>query len=107
MSGLLREYFTAGSYLREGSEETLALLGTPNGCGVAWLLVRHNEVVGRRIIRVGLWSDLKKQPLTPNLLFHNKNTEALDVGVEKLFACIEKLGIGEAGYGESMHGPFI
>jgi hypothetical protein len=44
-----------GIVFKMGSEEALALLGTPNECGVAWLLAQHGEFAGKRISRVRLW----------------------------------------------------
>jgi hypothetical protein len=36
----------------------LAILGTPNGFGVAWLLIQHRAQFGRRTIEsVRVWSD--------------------------------------------------
>jgi hypothetical protein len=34
-----------------GSDEAKALLGTPNGAGVAWLLAQHKEQLGHKTIR--------------------------------------------------------
>lgn len=40
------------------SEEGKALLGTPNGRGVAWLLVRHRRQLGRKTVAgVRVWVD--------------------------------------------------
>lgn len=83
-----------GMTFEMGSEEMLALLGTPNGCGVAWLLAQHGEFVGKTIGRVRLWSDLKKHPLTPNLLFYMEDAEVADGEVLEGFSGdIGKLGI--------------
>ena len=36
----------------------LAMLGTSNGCGVAWLLATHKEQFGKRTIQsVRVWAD--------------------------------------------------
>ena len=62
----------------------------------------------KRIGRVRLWSNLEKRPLTPNLLFYIEDTESTDEdAIEALSECTEKLGIGEADYGESTHGPVM
>lgn len=52
-----------------GSQEGLALLGTPNGAGVAWLLMQHAELVGKAIARVTVWCDTEKHPLRPSVAF--------------------------------------
>lgn len=53
-----------------GAEEALALLGTPNGCGVAWLLGQHRALFGRKVVKaVTVWCNREKLPLRPSLLF--------------------------------------
>jgi hypothetical protein len=50
------------------SEEGMALLGTPNGSGVAWLLAQHKKELGHKCVeKVRLWYSLTGPP---NLLFH-------------------------------------
>jgi hypothetical protein len=52
------------------TEEGLALLGTPNGRGVVWLLNQHAELMGKRVGKVSMWCDVEKKPLKPSLMFH-------------------------------------
>jgi len=48
----------------------LAVLGTPNGRGVAWLLATHKEQFGRRTIEsVRVWSD-DGDPSDANLAYY-------------------------------------
>ncbi|KAF1834133.1 hypothetical protein BDW02DRAFT_499116 [Decorospora gaudefroyi] len=57
------------------TEEAKALLGTPNGAGIAWLLAQHKKELGHKTVEtVRLW--YSKYVGTPNLLFHLKNVEA-------------------------------
>jgi hypothetical protein len=59
------------------SDEGKALLGTPNGSGVAWLLAQHKKELGHKIVdRVRLWYEGKGPA---NLLFHLKDMEKLEV----------------------------
>jgi hypothetical protein len=45
----------------------LAMLGTPNGRGVAWLLATHKEQFGKRTIEsVTVWSDSNPNNLRPS-----------------------------------------
>ena len=47
-----------GVELRMSEPAGLAMLGTPNGRGVAWLLATHKEQFGHRTIEsVRVWSD--------------------------------------------------
>lgn len=58
------------------TESARALLGTPNGAGVAWLLGQHEALFGRKAVaRVTLWCDLKALPERPSLLFHVRDQE--------------------------------
>jgi hypothetical protein len=62
------------------SEEAKALLGTPNGSGVAWLLAQHKEELGQKTVeKATLWYSLTVNPSDregiPNLLFHLKDLE--------------------------------
>lgn len=57
------------------SQEGLALLGTPNGVGVAWLLKQHAELTCKTITRVSVWCDTEKHPLRPNLVFWIEDKE--------------------------------
>ena len=59
-----------GLTLEIDTEEGLALLGTPNGRGVVWLLKQHKELTGKRVGKVSVWCDVEKKPLKPSLLFH-------------------------------------
>ena len=48
----------------------LAMLGTPHGRGVAWLLASHKEQFGKRTIEsVRVWSD-DGDPSDPNLFYY-------------------------------------
>ncbi|KAI4682345.1 uncharacterized protein J4E88_005235 [Alternaria novae-zelandiae] len=54
------------------SEEGKAILGTPNGCGVAWMLIQHKKAFGEKNIeKVTLFHAAKKDDLFrwPTLLF--------------------------------------
>lgn len=54
------------------TEEGKAILGTPNGAGVAWMLVQHRKALGeKRIEKVTLFHAAKKDDLFrwPTLLF--------------------------------------
>jgi hypothetical protein len=52
--------------------------------------------------------NLKKQPLTPNLLFYIEDTETADENdFKELSDDIEKLGIWEAKDDGSTHGPVM
>ncbi|KAJ8109708.1 hypothetical protein OPT61_g7266 [Boeremia exigua] len=51
------------------SQEGQALLGTPNGSGVVWLLKQHDELASKTIARVTVWCDTTKKSLTPSLVF--------------------------------------
>ncbi|KAF1363659.1 hypothetical protein EJ07DRAFT_152443 [Lizonia empirigonia] len=58
------------------TEAARALLGTPNGAGVAWLLGQHEALFGRRTVaRMTLWCELKALPERPSLLFHVRGQE--------------------------------
>jgi hypothetical protein len=49
-------------------ETGLAMLGTPNGRGVAWLLATHKEQFGKRTIEsVTVWSDPQDPEDPPDL----------------------------------------
>jgi hypothetical protein len=62
------------------SEEAKALLGTPNGSGITWLLAQHKEELGCKTVeKVTLWyspsvSRSDKEGI-PSLLFHLKDVE--------------------------------
>ena len=54
------------------TEEGKAILGTPNGCGVAWMLIQHKKAFGEKNIeKVTLFHAAKKDDLFrwPTLLF--------------------------------------
>ncbi|EDU43951.1 conserved hypothetical protein [Pyrenophora tritici-repentis Pt-1C-BFP] len=57
------------------SEQAHALLGTPNGSGVAWLLVQHKRQLGHKVVKkVTLFYTIRNvgtlpQECQPNLLF--------------------------------------
>jgi hypothetical protein len=54
------------------SEEGRAILGTPNGSGVAWMLIQHSKALGERAIeKVTIFHAPKKGDLFrwPSLLF--------------------------------------
>jgi len=54
------------------TEEGKAILGTPNGCGVAWMLIQHSKAFGKKNIeKVTLFHAAKKDDLFrwPTLLF--------------------------------------
>jgi len=54
------------------TEEGKAILGTPNGCGVAWMLNQHSKALGEKNIeKVTLFHAAKKDDLFrwPTLLF--------------------------------------
>jgi hypothetical protein len=73
------------------SDEGLALLGTPNGRGVAWMLAQHEEVFGRKeAVEVRVWCDMENQPLRPSLLF-----------------CVEEKDILEEAYKGWVNGEWI
>jgi len=60
------------------SDDALALLGTPNGSGVAWLLTQHVELFGRKMVgKVTLWCDVETAPERPNLLFWIEDEEGV------------------------------
>ncbi|KAK3078934.1 hypothetical protein LTS18_006252, partial [Coniosporium uncinatum] len=59
------------------SEEGKALLGTPNGRGVAWLLVQHRRQLGRKTVAgVRVWVDgtcveeMDMELCRPNMVFY-------------------------------------
>jgi hypothetical protein len=52
------------------NEAGLAMLGTPNGRGVAWLLATHKEQFGKKTIEsVTVWSD-SDNPNDPQPLYY-------------------------------------
>jgi hypothetical protein len=60
------------------SEEGKALLGTPNGSGIAWLLAQHKKELGDKCIeKVMLWYSLTGPP---NLLFHLRDLKKSEDG---------------------------
>jgi hypothetical protein len=42
--------FPGISWYTDQNEEAAALLGTPNGSGVAWLLIQHKAQLGHKIV---------------------------------------------------------
>jgi hypothetical protein len=60
------------------TDEGKALLGTPNGSGIAWLLVQHRKYLSHKAVeKVQLWYSITS---APNLLFHLKNVEKPEGG---------------------------
>ena len=58
--GLVRElnYVFRQAMANFDTAAGLAMLGTPNGCGVAWLLATHKEQFSKRTIQsVRVWAD--------------------------------------------------
>ena len=74
------------------SDEGLALLGTPNGRGVAWLLKQHEELSGKRASKVTVWCDVEKVPLKPSMLFHLENAGVTEDELSSLSAEVDDLG---------------
>ena len=60
------------------TEEGKALLGTPNGSGIAWLLAQHRKQLGDKAVKkVQLWYSITS---APNLLFHIKDVKKPEGG---------------------------
>ncbi|KAI2476620.1 hypothetical protein Ptr902_11967 [Pyrenophora tritici-repentis] len=53
----LPQYHTwPGAVFPDSSDECMALLGTPNGSGIAWFLAQHREQLGHKVVdRVALF----------------------------------------------------
>ncbi|KAF2727802.1 hypothetical protein EJ04DRAFT_570066 [Polyplosphaeria fusca] len=49
--GVTLEYWDKGHNFPTGTEEFNALLGTPIGNGIAWLLIQHKEALGRSVVK--------------------------------------------------------
>jgi hypothetical protein len=64
------------------SEEGKALLASPNGAGMAWLLIMHKGVLGRKTVgKVIVFADEGvKGPRPPSLVFCVGDVRGLDVG---------------------------
>ena len=74
------------------SDEGLALLGTPNGRGIAWLLKQHEELIGKRASKVTVWCDVEKVPLKSSMLFHLENAGVTEDELSSLSAEVDDLG---------------
>jgi hypothetical protein len=62
-------------------DEAKALLGTPNGCGVAWLLVQHRRKLGWKAVQhVGkiLCADVSLISILRNVEVEDGNKRFLD-----------------------------
>lgn len=57
------------------SEEGKAILGSPNGWGVAFMLIQHKRQLGNKVVeKVTVFQDEgRKQPRPPSVLFYIKN----------------------------------
>jgi hypothetical protein len=70
----------SGLTLDVDTEAAKALLGTPNGSGVAWLLIQHKHHLGWKVVdSVTLFwdgSSRRDYPDNPSLLFRLKDVEA-------------------------------
>lgn len=81
MSWLTRPHWPGLSFGTE-QEEAQALLGTPNGCGVGWLLAQRKTELGHKVIdKVTIFfSELDHEDgdieLQPNLMFHIRDSSA-------------------------------
>jgi hypothetical protein len=61
------------------SVEGKAILGSPNGLGVAFMLIQHKRQLGNKVVeKVTIFQDEgKKQPRPPSILFFVKNFEVM------------------------------
>ncbi|KAL5114890.1 hypothetical protein ACEQ8H_007208 [Pleosporales sp. CAS-2024a] len=66
-----------GTAFEMDTEEAVALLGTPNGKGVGWLLAQHKEELGHRVVhRVSVFWALDSEDMEQvNLLFWVKGAD--------------------------------
>ncbi|KAJ4333431.1 hypothetical protein N0V87_007627 [Didymella glomerata] len=72
------------------------------------IIQKHIGEMWKRISQVRLWSNLKKQPLTPNLLFYIEDTETADENnFKELPDDTEKLESWEAEDDGSTHGQVM
>jgi hypothetical protein len=65
-----------GATFSADTKEGNALMGTPNGHGVGFMLVQHKKQLGNKVVeKITVFQDAgKKQPRPPSLLFHIKDT---------------------------------
>jgi hypothetical protein len=88
-----RRLYDTGLTLDVETEAAIALLGTPNGSGVAWLLIQHKHRLGWKVVdSVTLFWDgdsKSKYGEFPSLLFRLKDVEA---GLETLGSSAEQSG---------------
>ncbi|KAK5126611.1 hypothetical protein LTR85_009545 [Meristemomyces frigidus] len=58
-----------GIVVEQGDDGFTALLGSPNGRGVAWLLVQHKAAMGKRTVKsIRMWNDLPIGNYQPSMM---------------------------------------
>ena len=80
------------------TEEAKALLGTPNGSGVAWLLAQHKRELGHKVVEsvTLFWNDTYERPeitYYPSLLFQIRDCvgKGIEIVTEKTSTVAEEV----------------